>query len=314
MTFPARLKPALGYAAFGIAAFVLGLYLTFPYDSLKRYVVGQAQAQGLQVQIGSMGPGLFGVTASGVKVAANPTVNVGDAVVDVHTPPLQLDSVLVRPALFPLGVALRGSAMGGSFNAHVGGLSDLIVHAEFSDLDPSKGNFKGLTGIAAKGTASGELDLDLPRTAPGMDGKPHDPNLAEATGGITLALSHFSIEGGQVTVPMYGTPTPVDLPRIALGNLDGQIDIQKGNAKLEKLSAKSDDLELNGSGTVRLARRIEYSEANLTLKLKAEPEFVKRLGLLGSGLTMLPMDPGSSGFRVAHITGFLGSPTLAPAR
>lgn len=299
-----RLKPALGYAAFGLFAFIVGLYLTFPYDSLKRFVIGQAEAQGLQVKLASIGPGLFGVTASGVQIAPKPGG-------DKPTGALKLDSVSVRPAIFPLGVAVRGSAMGGTFHAHVGGLSDLVVHADFDDLDPSKGNFKAFTGIAAKGSASGELDLDVPRTAPGLDGKPHDPNLAEANGSVTLALSNFSIEGGQITVPLYGSPTPVDLPRIALGNLDAQMDIRKGNAKLEKLQGKSADLELNGSGTLRLARRVEYSEANLQLKLKAEPEFVKRLGLLGSGLSMLPMDTGSPGFRVAHLTGFLGSPSLA---
>jgi hypothetical protein len=47
------------------------------------------------------------------------------------------------------------------------------------------------------------------------------------------------------------------------------------------------------------------------LRLKAEQAFVKRLGILGSGLSMLPADPKNPGFRVAHLTGFLGSPRLA---
>jgi type II secretion system protein N len=208
-------------------------------------------------------------------------------------------------------VAARGKAMGGTLHAKVGGLGDLSVQADFSGLDPSKGNFKGFTGIAAKGLLSGDLALTLPRTAPGRDGKPHEPNLAEATGGITLDLANFSVEGGQVTVPIYGTPTPVDLPRIAFGNLTAKLDFTKGNGKLEALRAKSDDLEIDGSGTLRLAKRLEYSEMNVSVKLKAEPAFVKRLGLLGSGISMLPTAPGSPGYRLAHLTGFLGSPRLA---
>lgn len=302
-----HLKAILGYVAFGLAAFVFGLYVTFPYDTLKRFVVGQAEAQGLQVQIGSLGPGLFGVTASNVKVASKSTG-------DKPSEPLQLDSVSFRPALFPLGVAVRGNAMGGKFSANVGGIGDLSVHADFDELDPSKGNFKGFTGIVATGTASGSLDLDIPKTAPGLDGKPHDPNLAEANGNVALNLGHFVIQSGEIVIPLYGTPTPMGLPQIALGNADVKLAISKGNGKFEKLSAKSDDLELNGGGTIRLARRLEYSELNLDLKLKPDPAFVKRLGPIGMGLNMLPADPGAPGFREAKVTGMLANPQLAGLR
>lgn len=303
MTFAGpKLKATLGYLAFGVFAFVLGLYLTFPYASLKRFLIAQAEAQGLQLRIGGLGPGLFGVTAYAVRVAPQPK--------DDQTPEaLQIDSVALRPSLFPLGVAARGKAMGGTLHAKVGGLSDLSVQADFSGLDPGKGNFKGFTGIAAKGLLSGDLALTLPKTAGGKDAK--EPNLAEADGAITLDLSNFSVEGGQVTVPIYGTPTPVDLPRIAFGNLAAKLAFTKGNGKLEALRAKSDDLEIDGSGTLRLAKRLQYSELNLSVKLKAEPAFVKRLGLLGSGISMLPTAPGSPGYRLAHLTGFLGSPRLA---
>lgn len=305
MTFDrSKLKAVLGYVAFGVVAFVLGLYLTFPYDALKRFAISQAQAQGLQLRISAMGPGLFGVTAYAVRIAPAPK--------DDKTPEaLQVDSVSLRPSLFPLGVAARGKAMGGTFHATVGGLGALVVNADFSDLDPTQGNFKGFSGISAKGRASGALSLDLPKTATGPDGKSRVPNLAEANGELSLALDAFSVEGGQVTVPIYGTPTPVDLPRIAFGNLAGQLTFTKGNGTLSKLSAKSDDLEAEGSGTIRLAKRLAFSEMNLSIKLKTQPAFVSRLGLLGSGLSMLPNAPGAPGYRLAHLTGFLGSPTLA---
>src|SRR5690349_19049838 len=121
MTFAGpKLKATLGYVAFGLFAFVLGLYLTFPYASLKRFLIAQAEAQGLQVRIGGLGPGLFGVTAYAVRVAPQPK--------DDQTPEaLQLDSVALRPSLFPLGVAARGKAMGGTLHAKVGGLGDLSV-------------------------------------------------------------------------------------------------------------------------------------------------------------------------------------------
>jgi hypothetical protein len=68
----------------------------------------------------------------------------------------------------------------------------------------------------------------------------------------------------------------------------------------------------NQGGLWHEAKKPEYSEANIELKLKADPEFTKRLGLLGSGLTMLPADRQDPTFRAAKITGMLSRPNFAP--
>jgi hypothetical protein len=52
----------------------------------------------------------------------------------------------------------------------------------------------------------------------------------------------------------------------------------------------------------------------MDFKLRAEPEFVKRLGLLGAGLSILPADKEDPKFRAAHLSGFFNRPNFGPAR
>ena len=80
----------------------------------------------------------------------------------------------------------------------------------------------------------------------------------------------------------------MDLPKIALGDIDARIKIEKGLGTVEALQARSEDLELLGSGTVKLGQRLDVSQPDMDFKLKTEPEFVKRLGLIGAGLSILP--------------------------
>jgi type II secretion system protein N len=109
---------------------------------------------------------------------------------------------------------------------------------------------------------------------------------------------------------MHGQPMPVDLPKIAFGGLNARIVFEKGQGQVDSFAAKSSDIDLQGSGTVKLARRLEFSELKLELRFKPEPEFQKRLGMVGAGLSMLQQDRKDPQYRVARVTGFLGRPSF----
>ncbi|WNG25064.1 type II secretion system protein GspN [Cystobacter fuscus] len=315
----ARWKLVLGYGAFSLVAFVLCLLITFPYDTLRARAVGAAADAGYALRIGSLRPGLFGLTATQVRLSKVPhgmTPELQDMLASNSAmlpgpeelgEPLTIDSVAVRPALFPPGVAFRASLLGGSASGSVGGLGDVKVAVKLSDLDPSGGNLKGFSGLDLVGKLNGSLDLTLPKTR-------GQPDLSQANGQLSLDSRGLIIQGGNVTVPMYGTPTPMDLPRISLGDLDARIRIEKGLGTVEALQTKSEDLEVQGSGTLKLGQRLDVSQPDMEIKLGAEPEFVKRLGLIGAGLTILPADKTNPKFRVAHLSGFLNRPTFGPAR
>lgn len=303
----ARWKLITGYSAFGVFSFIFFLYLTFPYDVVKQRVVSEAASAGWKVTMDSLGPGLFGVTASGVKLSKIQDENAPKPAEGAPelppSEPLYVGTVSARPALFPPGVALRAKAFGGTITGAVGGLSDLHVDFAFSNLDPSQGNLKGFTGLDLSGKLDGDASLLLPRA-----GREYD--LSQANGSINLDVEKLVLKGGTVVVPMYGTPTPMELPKIGIGDVQGKVKIDKGMATLDQFRGKGEDLELAATGTVKLAKRPDYSELNLELKLKAEPDFVKRLGILGSGLSILPTDRENDKFRVAKINGYLGRPNL----
>lgn len=299
----------LGYAAFALFAFLISLYVTFPYDAVRQRLQNEASAAGFVVRIGSVGPGLLGITARRLELAraAKPDAEGTPA-------PLLIDSLAFRPSLFPAGIALDARAFGGEVTGAVGGLGDLAINLNLEDLDPSQGNLREATGLDLEGRVSGRLRLDIPRVAPSPTSKIKEPALSQANGELRLDARGFTLKGGTLEIPLYGQMTPMDMPRIVLGELDGRIVIEKGLARIETFKTTSEDVELLAEGTLKLNNNVGYSESDILLKVKAAPEFVKRLGLIGSGLSILPSDRADPNFRVARMSGFLARPNFAPAR
>jgi type II secretion system protein N len=304
---PSRWKIIVGYVAFSLFSLIFCLYLTFPYDAVKQRVQSEANSAGLYVTIGSLGPGFSGITASNVRVSKKAADNA-----DKPPEALELKSVSVRPTLFPPGVSVKANALGGSAKVQVGGMSDISLRAEFDDLDLSQGNLKGFSGVDLAGKVNGELAMEIPRAMIG-NSKIAEPDLGAASGSANLELTGVNVNGGTISVAiaMYGPePTPIDLPKIAVGDLETKIKFEKGAGTFEKLSVKGPGLEVNGSGTLKLAKRMEYAEPNIELKMKFEPAFTSSLGVYGAGLSMLQSDPKDPNWKIARLSGYLGRPTF----
>ncbi len=295
------------YSMFASFALVVAFFLTFPYDTLKERVRVEADNAGYVVKIGSLGPGFFSLRASDVKISKKPTG------LPEEVPPesLQLDAVSVGPALFPPGIAVSAKAFGGSVSAKAGGLSNISVKIDADDIDLSKGNLKAFSGIDFAGTIDLSAALTMPRVSVG--GGPSEPDLGAASGTITLETRGVAINGGtaNIVIPMYGAePTPLDLPKIVLGDLSGKVKFEKGVGTVEEFKGKSADLEVGISGTLKLAKVLAYSEPNLEIRFKPDPEFQKRLGLIGSALSAVGGDPKDPNWRMGRLTGFLGKPNF----
>lgn len=293
----------VGYAAFSLVALVVAFFVTFPYDAAKDRLRREADAAGYFLRVDSMGPGFFSVRAKGVQVSKKS---------DADPPPeaLRIDSLSVGPALFPPGLKVRASALGGDVTATVSGLSGQRITVVAEGLDTTRGNLEGFTGVKLSGEVSGRLDLDMPKSAAGAQG-PGQPDLSLASGSLRLTTHALSINGGsaEIPIPQFGPePTPIDLPKIVLGDLTGDLKIEKGAVTVETFKNVSPDIELNVSGTLKLARRLPYSEANLEVRFKPDPEFQKRLGMLGSALSFVRADPKDPQWRLGHLTGLLGRP------
>lgn len=296
-------KRIVGYLAFSLFALVLTFFLTFPYEALKDRVRLEADGAGYFLRIGRMGPGFFAVRAADVQVSKKS---------NTEPPPeaLKIDSVSIGPSLFPPGLAVKLNLLGGSVATRVSGLGTTRVKVDAEGLDLSKGNLKGFSGIDFAGEVEAHVDLSIPRGA-ATGNAPAEPDLAQASGTVSLETRALAVNGGtaNITIPQFGPdPTPVDLPKIVIGELNGKIKIDKGAATVEEFKSKSSDLEINIGGTLKLAKRLEYAEPNLEIRLKPDPEFQKRLGMLGSAISFIGADPKDPTWRLGRLTGYLGRP------
>jgi type II secretion system protein N len=292
-------RSVFAYAGFFLVALVAAFFLTFPYDALKTRVRLEAERAGYFTRIASLGPGFFSVRAKGVELSKK-------AESDPPPQPLELDSVSVGPTLFPPGLGVTTKVFGGTVTARVSGFSTIRVRIDADDLDLTRSNLKGFSGIDFAGTVDAHVDLSLPRVAVGTE--PAQPDLGQATGTITLAINGGSMS---MVIPQFGPePTPLDLPKIVVGDVTGRLKFEKGAGTIEKFEAKSPDLELQATGTLKLAKRLEYSEPGIEIRFKPDPEFQKRLGLIGSALSMVGPDPKDPAWRMGRLTGYLGRPNF----
>ncbi|NNC17114.1 type II secretion system protein GspN [Corallococcus exiguus] len=319
----ARWKLVLGYTAFAVVAFILCLLLTFPYDAVRSRLVTEAAAHGLAVRIDSLRPGLSGVTATNVRLSKPPTPLGSESVAalargesgglgpDELGQPLIFDSVALRPSLFPVGVVVKMKGMGGTVNIHVGGMSSTSLNVDVDGVQAGGGNLPAYTGVDMEGTLNAKLALTAPGTL--IRGQPVD--WSQASGTVALDTQGLTIKGGKAAIPMGGGPAmPMELPRVVLGELKGDLQFDKGMGTVRDLNLKSEDLEGSGTGTLKLGRRLEYSELGLDVRLKFEQAFQQRLGPLALAVNMLPQDRDNPGWRGGRLTGMVSSPRFGPKR
>lgn len=305
-------KRIVGYSLFAMFSLVATFFLTFPYETSKETLKALALAQGYALRIGSLGPGFFAVSASKVELSK---IQIGpDPVLGENAPapvPMMIDSISVGPALFPPGLALKLNLLGGTVITRVSGLGAVRrLRVDVEDIDLSKGSLKASSGIDMSGELEAHLDLSVPFSAAAPNA-PAEPDLSLASGTMSLETKGLAINGGtaNITIAQFGPdPTPVDLPKILLGEITGKLKIDKGAAAIEDFKSKSPDLEIKVGGTVKMAKRIDYCEPNIEVRVKPDPEFQKRLGLLGSALSMIGADPQDPTWRLGRLTGYLGRP------
>lgn len=268
----AKLRVPLAFAL----ALPLFLYLTFPFEELSRRLETEARKNGLELAIGSLGSsGLLGVKALDVKARA---AQQGSG------PALELaaDKIALSPEV--LGLLLRrigftfdvdaygGTAQGRarvSNNPKLPGLAALLLDAR--DLDLKSLPLGTLANLEAIGRLA--LKANLPELQP----------IEAASGSASLALKGGALLKGQLAL---GPGMNFPLPKLVLGEVEGSVTIDKGLAKIEKLTARGGDVEADVDGTIRLKPLLAVSEANLRVRLKPSDKW----------LDSNPMIKGSLGF------------------
>jgi type II secretion system protein N len=239
--------------ATAVLFFVLFVVVTFPYDTLARRLEAEAQREGAELSIGSLGPaGLASFRARQVRMRlpASPGAET--------SPELKLDAATLSPDIFALllrrtsfGFSLQG--YGGVAKGHmvlsndprVPGLTSLRLDAH--DLDLATLPVKDLGGIEAAGKL--QLKIDLSSLQP----------VATSVGEVQLSAENVVLSGS-----MMG----MTLPKTSLGKVEGGAAVDKGVAKLEKTIARGGDVEVEADGNIALRPLFSLSQADLHVRFR----------------------------------------------
>jgi type II secretion system protein N len=288
---------AIGYLAFTVFSLLLFLWLTFPYEVLRQRLVIQAEQAGMALAVRSAGPALFGMKLESVQLMPDSPDGLPDT-----TRALLIDQVSVRPSLLPMGVRVHADMMGGEVVGSWGLLGDPDLSVSLEGLNPQRGNFIGYTGLDLEGLLEGGIDLTMPKLDTG------EADFSKAGGELTLQLAGTQLNGG--TLP---GALPLDLPSARLGDLQLTLPIEEGVGTIS-LAGNGEDLQLQGEGTLNLARRLEMSRLDLMVKLRASEEFARAQPMIGMGLNTLPAAPDDPSFRRARVGGTLSRLSFTPGR
>lgn len=285
--------------AAALFAFCLFLVLTFPYDELARRLETEAERAGLELSIGSLGPsGVVGLRARDVRLRAPPAPG------EEALPDLRLDRVDLSPDLFALllrrtsfGFAAQG--YGGSARGHLAlsndprlpGLKSLRLDAH--DLDLSALPLKEL-GVGAAGRL--QLKADLPALQPTQN----------ANGSLSFSLEGAALTGGTV----QGFPVPKTL----LGRVEASVAVDKGVAKVERMSAHGGDLDADVDGTVGLRPLISLSQADLHVRFKPSAKWLDENPMIKGSLGFIQNARQGDGSFVFTFTGPLAHLSQRPGR
>jgi type II secretion system protein N len=285
-----------------VLGFGLFVYLTFPFDMVVQRLELEARKSGVDLSIRSLGPlGLLGMRARGVSLRAA-TEGAGAG------PELKLDRVDVRPAPLELAmrrivVAFAAGAMGGelqgraqvSTDPKLPGLAALAFDLAGLELKELPAGF--LPGMELIGRLGLKLDLTSVN------------QLEAANGTLSLTGAQLALVKGQLKL---GEGMGMPLPKLSLGEVNGAITVDKGVAKVDRLTAKGGDVELEVDGTIRLRPLLSLSIAELHVKVRPQERWLEANPLVKGAMGFLG-PKGPDGY-VATLTGPLSRLQPRPGR
>ena len=264
MTLRQRVLAWSAYAAFFWTCFAVFAYQTFPYDRLRDFLLqkvnaqkgGRAEAGTYRLQIGSLQPWWFtGVRLTDVSVT-RPSETPGTAPIR-----LAADRVTIRPSLVPLlagrmdlnyDLQLGTGSIEGRYKKDE---NTLLLQSEIETFEIAESGLGGLIGLPLKGRANGSVELIVPK------------KLEASQGTIRLGIAGLVVGDGKSKLVTKDLKDGITVETIDAGDLELRVAVRKGVGEVEKLSTSGKDLQLRGSGTLRLAQEISRSRLNLLLDI-----------------------------------------------
>jgi len=273
-----RLQRAAIYSGFGLVVFVVALYLSFPYDRAKEAAIGWISKNlDMDAEIGSAGPA-FGLAIGfqDIRLRTRPLTGKPTRFT-VETAKVSLSPFSLLTA--SKSVSLTADAFGGKIELGFSGTPGkkaapfaIELHAR----DIAAGDLPTVKE-AINLVLSGTLKLDGEITS--QTGK-----FADAKGAISFACAECVAGDGKTPLKVAGSAFlsgGLTLPRVRLGQLNGNIAIDKGTAKLQGVETKSPDGEAAVEGEIALRDPFGNSTINLYLRFRLNDAFLQKASSLG---------------------------------
>ncbi len=265
-----------GYVAWFVAAFVVGVYLTFPLDEAKGAIIGLLETQlgkGKQgqhgvdpvVRMGKLSLSGFGVSAKQVSIQLpsrdpdpGPTIDVEELSLGVRPWTLLSDAktVVVDADLYggSLSAVVSADAKGAVYDADI----------EIEDVDLAKIPLAAeRLGMPLAGKVELDVDLDLGES-PEKDGE----------GSVRVIVKDASVGPGNIKA--LAALGGFEIPLVDLGKLEVEIPVKQGKGSITgaKLDGKDVQLELFGDLFVR--GKLQQSRVDLDGYFLPTPSFLER--------------------------------------
>jgi type II secretion system protein N len=302
----------VGYPLLALFTFIITLHLTFPYERAKGWLEEQASDK-YDVKIKEISPNILpgGVTLTGVKIRPRPKK------ADDTPPAITIDELEADVSLFGL---LRGrldvdieatlgkGSVSGAISSSKAGL-DIDLSTKKLPLQHVPG-VKEAVGLPMEGGLNLELAIWLPRN-----------RWREADGKIKLSCPSCTVGDGVAKIkpkPREGATGSrasareqfigegIEVPRLDLGNLAGQIDIKSGKGVITNFRGESVDGEMLIEGDIEFKDPFKMSSFPGCMKFKftpdfhtREPKFANVPNLMGAGIQ-------PDGFAHVRLSGTLG--------
>lgn len=287
-----------GYAGWFMAAFVVGVFLTFPLDDMKPLIISMAEDQmgkGKQgphgvdpkLEMESLRLSGFGVRANRVMVQLasrdpdpGPTIDLDSVAVGVS--PL---SLLTKAKTVTFDVDAYGGDASGSVSVdEKGNVHDADISVD--DIDLSKIILvQAKLGVPIGGKVSLDADLDLGPT-PEKDGN----------GRVKLDVKGLTLGPGNLKLAAaFGG---FELPAVDVGNLTGEIPVDKGKGTLTNVKLDGKDVQAELLGDISFKGKLQMSRLDVDGWFALTPAFLERekkfQSLLELGESMGGMGGGPS--------------------
>jgi type II secretion system protein N len=299
-----------GYSTFFVVCFALAAYLTFPYERVKSVLEERLStvAPGgvaTKLSIGDLGPHLLtGVALEDVtyerKAPEGEPAKVALDGLTLNVSPLSL----ITGLRLGFGAEIGAGDIDGSYSGGEGEPTHVV--AELDAVDLAKLGLGAFAGIPVAGDATGNVDVTLSE-------KP-----AETQGDVDLTVERLKLADGKTKVKVPGMAGGLTLETIDAGKLELKLAIKEGVATIERMESKGKDLEMSGSGSIRLSTPFAQSRADITLSVKFDEAYKTRNDRTRAMFDLITQNPmiqpalGPDGTMRFKLTGAIGAMRAAP--